>query len=72
MALLTFGILLVVLGLILAFTNAFGIGAIGGTLMWLGWICVGIGVILAVVHFVTAGRRRDVVVEHEYRRPPTY
>ena len=54
------------IGVILAFTNLLGFAALGGTLVWLGWICLGIGVILAILHFVMGPRR--TVVEREYRR----
>ena len=71
MGFLAFGIVLILVGIVLAFTNVLGFAALGGTLVWLGWICLGIGVILAILHFVI-GPRRTTVVEREYRRPPTY
>lgn len=62
MGLLALGILLVVVGLILSFTNAMGFAPLGDNLVWLGWVVFAVGVILAVIHFVMAPRR-DVVVE---------
>lgn len=67
MGFLAFGILLIVAGVLLAFTNALGLGGLGDTFVWLGWICLGIGVILAILHFVM-GPRRTTVVERDYRR----
>lgn len=70
MGMMTFGILLVVIGLILAFTNALGLAALSQPLIWLGWVSVAIGVVLALIYAVTArSRDREVVVEREYRRP---
>lgn len=69
MGLLAFGIVLIVLGVILAATNLLGFAALGGTLVWLGWICLGIGIVLAILHFLMGPRRRDVIID---RRPPTY
>ena len=71
MGFLALGILLIVVGVLLAFTNALGFAALGGTLVWLGWICLGIGIILAILHFVM-GPRRTTVVEREYRRGRTF
>jgi hypothetical protein len=68
MGMLAFGILLVVVGLVLAFTNALGLAALSQPLIWLGWVCVAIGVVLALI-YAFSGRRRDVVVEREVRRP---
>lgn len=69
MGFLTFGIVLILVGVVLAFTNALGFAALGGTFVWIGWICLGIGVILAILHFAMGGSRRTTVVEREYRRP---
>jgi amino acid transporter len=71
MGFLSLGIVLIVVGILLAFTNLMGFAALGGALVWLGWICIGIGIILAILHFVLAPRR-TTVVEREVRRPPTY
>lgn len=68
MGMMAFGILLVLVGLVLAFTNVLGLAELSQPLIWLGWVCVAIGVVLALIYLV-AGRRRDVVVEREYRRP---
>lgn len=70
MGMLAFGILLVVVGLVLAFTNVLGLAALSQPLIWLGWVCVAIGVVLALVYAFGA-RRRDVVVERDVR-PPSY
>lgn len=69
MGFLALGILLIVVGVVLAFTNAFGFAGLGGTLVWLGWISLGIGVLLAILHFVMGPRRSGYVVEREYHRP---
>lgn len=66
MGFLAFGILLIVVGVLLSFTNLLGLAGLGGSLQWIGWICLGIGVILAILHFVMGPRR--TVVEREYRR----
>ncbi len=63
MGLLALGIVLILLGIIFSFTNLLGLAGIGDNLQWLGWVVLAIGVVLAIVHFVTAGRRRDVVIE---------
>lgn len=65
MALLTLGIVLILIGIVLSFTNVLGFAALGGSLVWLGWICLGLGILLAIVHLFT--RRRAVVVERRYR-----
>lgn len=62
MGLLTLGVILVLVGLIMAFTNVFGFAGLGGSLMWVGWVLIAVGVILAIVHLV-ARPRRDVVYE---------
>lgn len=61
MGLLSLGVILVLVGLVLAFTNLFGFAGLGGGLMWLGWVLIAIGVILAIVHVVMG--RRPVVYE---------
>lgn len=71
MGMMAFGILLVVVGLVLAFTNALGLAELAQPLVWLGWVCVAIGVVLALVYAFSA-RRRDVVVERDYTRRPGY
>lgn len=69
MGMMAFGILLVVVGLLLAFTNALGLAELAQPLVWLGWVCVAIGVVLALIYAFSGRTRRDVVVEREYRRP---
>lgn len=66
MGFLAFGILLIVVGVVLSFTNLLGLAGLGGSLAWIGWICLGIGVILAILHFIMGPRR--TVVERETRR----
>lgn len=66
MGFLAFGILMIVVGVILAFTNVLGLGGLGDSFVWVGWICLGIGIILAILHFVMGPRR--TVVERETRR----
>lgn len=66
MGLLAFGIVLILVGIVLSFTNVLGLAGIAGSLVWLGWICLGIGVLLAILHFVM-GPRRATVVERRYR-----
>lgn len=68
MGMLALGIVLVLVGLVLAFTNLLGLAALAQPIIWLGWVCVAIGIVLAIVYFVGAGRR-DRVIEREYRRP---
>lgn len=69
MGMMAFGILLVVVGLLLAFTNALGLAELAQPFIWLGWICVAIGIVLALIYAFSARRDRDVVIEREYRRP---
>ena len=66
MALLALGIVLILVGIVLSFTNAFGFAALGGSLVWLGWVCIGLGILLAIVHLFSR-RRSGVVVERRYR-----
>lgn len=61
MGLLVLGIVLILAGILVSFTNAFGLAGVGGSLVWLGWVAIAIGVILAIVHFVMAPRRTTVV-----------
>lgn len=68
MGMLALGIVLVLVGLVLAFTNLLGLATLAQPLIWLGWVCVAIGIVLAILHFV-GGTRRETVVEREYRRP---
>ena len=63
MGLLALGIVLILVGIIFSFTNLLGLAGIGDNLQWLGWVVLAIGVVLAIVHFATAGRRREVVYE---------
>jgi hypothetical protein len=70
MGFLSLGIVLILIGIVLAFTNALGFAALGGSLVWLGWICLGIGIILAILHFVMGPR--GTVVEREVRRGRTF
>lgn len=69
MGMMAFGILLVIVGLLLAFTNALGLAELAQPLVWLGWVSVAIGVVLALIYAFAGRTRRDVVVEREYRRP---
>ena len=62
MALLGLGILLVIVGLLLSFTNALGLAGLGDEFVWIGWIVFGVGLLLAIIHFVM-GPRRTVVYE---------
>lgn len=66
MGFLALGIVLIILGVVLSFTNLFGFAGLGGSLVWIGWICIGIGLVLAILHFVM-GPRRTTVVERRYR-----
>lgn len=65
MGMLGVGILLIVLGVLVAATNAFGLAEIGATFVWLGWICLAIGVVLAILHFAMGPR--TTVIERERR-----
>ncbi len=44
------GVALIVVGVILGATGAFGLG---GVLTWLGWLLLIVGVVLAIVHLAT-------------------
>jgi hypothetical protein len=71
MGMMAFGILLVVVGLVLAFTNVLGLAELAQPLVWLGWVCLAIGIVLALIYAFGA-RRRDVIVERDYTRRPGY
>jgi hypothetical protein len=49
MGLIGLGIALILIGLILGLTGAFGLG---GVLVWIGWLMLIVGVILAIVYAV--------------------
>lgn len=66
MGLLAFGIVLIVIGFLVGATNLLGLAELAGPLVWLGWIVLAIGIVLAILHFVMAPRR-DVVVERRRR-----
>jgi len=68
MGLLAFGIVLILVGIVLSFTNLLGLAGISGSLVWLGWVCIGLGVILAIAHLFMG--RRTTVVERRYRELP--
>jgi hypothetical protein len=68
MALLTLGILLILIGIVLSFTNAFGFAGLAGSLVWLGWICIGLGIVLAILHLFTRRRVGTTVVERRRYR----
>lgn len=55
MGLIGLGIALVIVGLLLGLTGFLGIASI---FQYIGWILLGIGVILAIVHYATAARHR--------------
>lgn len=64
MGLLGFGIVLVVIGVLLAVTNFLGLGVVADEFWWIGWLVFGVGVVLALLSFIMAPRRdRDVVIE---------
>ena len=58
------GIALLVIGAILSLLPVFGV-AIGGTLMYVGWILVLVGIVLGIYHFATGRNRMG-----ERVRPP--
>ena len=58
------GIALLVIGAILSLLPVFGV-AIGGPLMYIGWILVLVGIVLGIYHFVTGRNRYG-----ERTRPP--
>lgn len=58
MRFLELGILLLIIGVVLSVLH---VGALGGGLMYVGWICLVVGIILAVMHFLVGGRRRSVL-----------
>lgn len=53
---LGWGIALVILGLLLTFTNLFGF-VVGFPLLAIGIVLIAIGVILGIVHFFTGTKR---------------
>lgn len=53
--LIWWGIALIVIGVILGATGAFGLG---GVFTWLGWLLLVVGVILAIVHLASGAARR--------------
>lgn len=53
--LIWWGVALIIIGVILGATGAFGMG---GVLTWIGWLLLIVGVILAIVHL--ASRREPV------------
>lgn len=53
MGLIRLGIVLIIVGVLLSITGLFDFG---GTLQYLGWIVLGIGVVLAILHYATGGR----------------
>jgi hypothetical protein len=58
MGLIGLGIALIVVGLILGLTGAFGIG---GLLQWVGWLLLVVGIVLAIIYAIgNAGTRRTV------------
>ena len=71
MGMLAFGIVLLVLGVVLSATNFLGLAELSGPFVWIGWVAIAIGLVLAILHFVTAGTRRTdtVIEERRYRRP---
>lgn len=69
MGMMALGIVLVVVGLILAFTNVLGLAELAQPLVWLGWVCVAIGIVLALIYAFGARRTGGTVIEREYRRP---
>lgn len=69
MGMMALGIVLVVVGLVLAFTNVLGLAELAQPLVWLGWVCVAIGIVLALIYAFSARRAGTTVVEREYRRP---
>lgn len=55
MGLIGLGLALIIIGLIIGLTGAFGIG---GLLQWVGWLLLLVGIVLAIVHAVgRAGAR---------------
>lgn len=56
MGLIGLGIVLIIVGVLLSVTGFFGLA---GPLQYLGWVVLVIGVILAIIHYVS-GRRQAV------------
>lgn len=57
MGLLGTGIALVVIGLLLALFGFFGVG---GVVQTIGWVVLGLGVVLAIIHALSGATRRTV------------
>lgn len=53
MGLIRLGIALILIGIVLSLTGLF---EFGGTLRYVGWIALVIGVVLAIVHYAAGGR----------------
>jgi hypothetical protein len=52
--LIGWGIALVIIGLVLGLLGVAGF--LAGTLQWLGWLVLLVGIVLAIVHFAGRGR----------------
>ena len=55
--LIGWGVLLVIVGLLLTFSNVFGFVA-GAPIVWLGILLIVAGVIVGIAHFFMGGARR--------------
>ncbi len=51
------GVALIVIGVILGATGAFGLG---GVLTWLGWLLLIVGIVMAVIHLAAHREPRPV------------
>jgi hypothetical protein len=47
--LIGWGLALIIIGLVLGLTGAFGVG---GALQWIGWLLLIVGIVLAIVHAI--------------------
>jgi hypothetical protein len=57
--LIGWGVLLVIVGLLLTFSNVFGFVA-GAPIVWLGILLIVAGVIVGIAHFFMGGARRTM------------
>jgi hypothetical protein len=51
------GVLLVIVGLLLTFSNVFGF-VVGAPIVWLGVLLIVAGVVVGIAHFFVGGARR--------------
>lgn len=63
MGLLGLGVVILLVGLLLAATNWLGLGIVADEFWWIGWAVFAVGVVLAILSYVMTPRRDAVVYE---------